>query len=130
LYEIAVAILRPVMGRFLHRNYSGYLVRTNADIPELEIIFAGEFDLEESCGSVGQLGGRKEQFIVAQILLKGVAARERFAQLRSRQRIIEGCGPALHAAQGTNERSSSGIVSAMEAIRVLWGAEMSVFYFI
>jgi hypothetical protein len=50
--------------------------------------------------------------------------------LRSRQRIIEGCGPALHAAQGTNERSSSGIVSAMEAIRVLWRAEMSVFYFI
>jgi xanthine dehydrogenase YagR molybdenum-binding subunit len=38
----------PVMGRFLHRNYSGYLVPTNADIPELEIIFAGEFDPEAS----------------------------------------------------------------------------------
>jgi xanthine dehydrogenase YagR molybdenum-binding subunit len=38
----------PVMGRFLHRNYSGYLVPTNADIPELEVIFAGEFDPEAS----------------------------------------------------------------------------------
>jgi len=36
------------MGRFLHRNYSGYLVPTNADIPELEVIFAGEFDPEAS----------------------------------------------------------------------------------
>ena len=42
-----------------------------------------------TCGSPGQLSGRKEQFVGAQILLKGVAARERFAQLRSRQRIIE-----------------------------------------
>jgi xanthine dehydrogenase YagR molybdenum-binding subunit len=38
----------PKMGRFLHRNYSGYLVPTNADIPELEVIFAGEFDPEAS----------------------------------------------------------------------------------
>jgi xanthine dehydrogenase YagR molybdenum-binding subunit len=36
----------PQMGRYLHRNYSGYLVPTNADIPELEVIFAGEFDSE------------------------------------------------------------------------------------
>src|SRR4029077_19415959 len=28
----------PVMGRFLHRNYSGYLVPTNADIPRLETV--------------------------------------------------------------------------------------------
>src|SRR5260370_41471970 len=33
----------PVMGRFLHRNYSGYLVPTDADIPELEIIFPADF---------------------------------------------------------------------------------------
>jgi xanthine dehydrogenase YagR molybdenum-binding subunit len=38
----------PVMARFLHRNYSGYLVPTNADIPELDVIFAGEFDSEAS----------------------------------------------------------------------------------
>jgi len=37
-----------LMGRFLHRNYSGYLVPTNADIPELDVIFAGEFDAEAS----------------------------------------------------------------------------------
>ena len=36
------------MGRFLHRNYSGYLVPTNADIPELETLFVGEFDEEAS----------------------------------------------------------------------------------
>ena len=30
----------PQRGRFVHRNYSGYLVRTNADIPELEVIFS------------------------------------------------------------------------------------------
>ena len=38
----------PMMGRFLHRNYSGYLVPTNADIPQLDVIFAGEFDPEAS----------------------------------------------------------------------------------
>jgi xanthine dehydrogenase YagR molybdenum-binding subunit len=44
----------PQLGRFLHRNYSGYLVPTNADIPELEVIFAGEFDSEASLlGSKG-----------------------------------------------------------------------------
>jgi xanthine dehydrogenase YagR molybdenum-binding subunit len=44
----------PHLGRFLHRNYSGYLVPTHADIPELEVIFAGEFDSEASLlGSKG-----------------------------------------------------------------------------
>ncbi len=38
----------PVMGRFLNRNYSGYLVPTNADVPELDILFLGEFDEEAS----------------------------------------------------------------------------------
>ena len=38
----------PVLGRFLHRNYSGYLVPTNADIPELDVLFVGEFDEEAS----------------------------------------------------------------------------------
>ena len=38
----------PVMGRFLHRNYSGYLVPTNADVPQLETLFVGEFDEEAS----------------------------------------------------------------------------------
>lgn len=36
------------MGRFLHRNYSGYLVPTNADIPNLEVIFVGKFDEDAS----------------------------------------------------------------------------------
>ena len=38
----------PGLGRFLHRNYSGYLVPTNADIPTLDILFVGEFDEEAS----------------------------------------------------------------------------------
>jgi xanthine dehydrogenase YagR molybdenum-binding subunit len=38
----------PRTARFLNRNYSGYLVPTNADIPELEILFLGEFDAEAS----------------------------------------------------------------------------------
>ena len=38
----------PEMGRFLNRNYSGYLVPTNADIPRLDILFVGEFDAEAS----------------------------------------------------------------------------------
>ena len=38
----------PVMGRFLNRNFSGYLVPTNADIPQLDILFVGEFDDEAS----------------------------------------------------------------------------------
>jgi xanthine dehydrogenase YagR molybdenum-binding subunit len=38
----------PVLGRFLHRNYSAYLVPTNADIPDLETLFVGAFDEEAS----------------------------------------------------------------------------------
>jgi xanthine dehydrogenase YagR molybdenum-binding subunit len=38
----------PTLGRFINRNYSGYLVPTNADIPELDILFVGDFDEEAS----------------------------------------------------------------------------------
>jgi xanthine dehydrogenase YagR molybdenum-binding subunit len=38
----------PRTARFLNRNYSGYLVPTNADIPELDVVFVGEFDAEAS----------------------------------------------------------------------------------
>ena len=42
------------LGRFVSRNYSGYLVPTNADIPELDTLFVGEFDQEGSpLGSKG-----------------------------------------------------------------------------
>lgn len=44
----------PVLGRFLHRNYSGYLVPTNADIPALDVLFVGEFD--EEAGPLGVKG--------------------------------------------------------------------------
>ncbi len=37
-----------ITGRFLNRNFSGYLVPTNADIPQLDILFVGEFDDEAS----------------------------------------------------------------------------------
>jgi xanthine dehydrogenase YagR molybdenum-binding subunit len=47
----------PNMGRFLNRNYSGYLVPTNADISELDVIFAGEFDNEASPLGAKGLGG-------------------------------------------------------------------------
>jgi|RhiMetdeSRZDD1v2_1073273.scaffolds.fasta_scaffold104293_2 xanthine dehydrogenase YagR molybdenum-binding subunit len=38
----------PVSGQFINRNYSGYLVPTNADIPELYVLFVGDFDEEAS----------------------------------------------------------------------------------
>ncbi len=38
----------PASGQFLNRNYSGYLVPTNADIPELDVLFVGDFDEEAS----------------------------------------------------------------------------------
>ena len=38
----------PAMGRFINRNYSGYLVPTCADIPALDVLFVGEFDEEAS----------------------------------------------------------------------------------
>ena len=38
----------PTTGRYLSRNFSGYLVPTNADVPELEVLFVGEFDQEAS----------------------------------------------------------------------------------
>ena len=46
----------PLLGRFLHRNYSGYLVPTNADIPELQALFVGAFDEEASPLGVKGLG--------------------------------------------------------------------------
>ena len=38
----------PALGQFINRNYSGYLVPTNADIPELDVLFVGTFDEEAS----------------------------------------------------------------------------------
>ncbi|PYT24199.1 MAG: acylaldehyde oxidase [Acidobacteria bacterium] len=38
----------PALGRFLHRNYSGYLVPTSADVPKLDVVFVGQFDGEAS----------------------------------------------------------------------------------
>jgi xanthine dehydrogenase YagR molybdenum-binding subunit len=38
----------PSSGQFINRNYSGYLVPTNADIPELDVLFVGGFDEEAS----------------------------------------------------------------------------------
>ena len=38
----------PTTGRYLSRNYSGYLVPTNADVPNLDVLFVGEFDEEAS----------------------------------------------------------------------------------
>jgi xanthine dehydrogenase YagR molybdenum-binding subunit len=44
------------MARFLHQNYSGYLVPTNADIPDLDVVFVGEFDPEASLLGAKGLG--------------------------------------------------------------------------
>ena len=38
----------PASGQFINRNCSGYLVPTNADIPELDVLFVGGFDEEAS----------------------------------------------------------------------------------
>jgi xanthine dehydrogenase YagR molybdenum-binding subunit len=38
----------PASGQFTNRNYSGYLVPTNADIPDLDVLFIGGFDQEAS----------------------------------------------------------------------------------
>jgi xanthine dehydrogenase YagR molybdenum-binding subunit len=38
----------PTLGQFINRNYSGYLVPTNADIPELDVLFVDGFDEEAS----------------------------------------------------------------------------------
>jgi xanthine dehydrogenase YagR molybdenum-binding subunit len=38
----------PALGRFMNRNLSGYLVPTNADIPNLDVSFVGGFDEEAS----------------------------------------------------------------------------------
>ena len=46
----------PAMGRFLNRNLSGYLVPTNADIPQLDVLFVGEFDDEASPLGVKGMG--------------------------------------------------------------------------
>jgi xanthine dehydrogenase YagR molybdenum-binding subunit len=38
----------PASGQFTNRNYSGYLVPSHADIPELDVLFVGGFDEEAS----------------------------------------------------------------------------------
>jgi xanthine dehydrogenase YagR molybdenum-binding subunit len=44
------------MAHFLHQYYSGYLVPANADIPELDVVFVGEFDPEASLLGAKGLG--------------------------------------------------------------------------
>jgi xanthine dehydrogenase YagR molybdenum-binding subunit len=44
------------VGCFVNRNLSGYLVPTNADIPQLDILFVGEFDDEASPIGVKGMG--------------------------------------------------------------------------
>ena len=44
------------MGRFVNCNLSGYLVPTNADIPQLDILFVGEFNDEASLIGVKGMG--------------------------------------------------------------------------
>jgi xanthine dehydrogenase YagR molybdenum-binding subunit len=46
----------PALSRFLSRNYSGYLVPANADIPELDVLFTGDFDEEASLLGAKGLG--------------------------------------------------------------------------
>jgi xanthine dehydrogenase YagR molybdenum-binding subunit len=46
----------PVLGQFINRNYSGYLVPTNTDIPKLDVSFVGGFDEETSPLSAKGLG--------------------------------------------------------------------------
>jgi xanthine dehydrogenase YagR molybdenum-binding subunit len=46
----------PASGQFLNRNYSGYLVPTDADIPELDVLFVDGFDEEASLLGVKGLG--------------------------------------------------------------------------
>jgi xanthine dehydrogenase YagR molybdenum-binding subunit len=43
----------PALGRFLNRNYSGYLLPTNADIPELDVLFVGGSDDASPLGAKG-----------------------------------------------------------------------------
>ncbi len=38
----------PASGQFINRNFSGYLVPTNADIPDLDVLFVDGFDDEAS----------------------------------------------------------------------------------
>jgi xanthine dehydrogenase YagR molybdenum-binding subunit len=44
------------LARFMNRNYSGYLVAANADIPELDVLFVGDFDEEGSLLGTKGLG--------------------------------------------------------------------------
>jgi xanthine dehydrogenase YagR molybdenum-binding subunit len=46
----------PELGRFMNRNMSGYLVAANADIPELDVLFVGDFDEEGSLLGTKGLG--------------------------------------------------------------------------
>ena len=47
----------PATGRFVNRNYSGYLVPTNADIPELDVLFVG--DVRRGSEPAGRKGPRR-----------------------------------------------------------------------
>ena len=38
----------PSVARYVSRNLSGYLIPTNADIPDIDVLFCGEFDAEAS----------------------------------------------------------------------------------
>ena len=70
----------PAMGRFLNRNYSGYLVPTNADIPKLDILFAGGFDAEASplgAKGLGELTAVSVAPAIANAVYHATGTRER-----------------------------------------------------
>ena len=49
----------PVSGRFVAKGFGGYHVPTNADVPEIDVIFADEFDAHAStlgARGVGEIG--------------------------------------------------------------------------
>jgi Molybdopterin-binding domain of aldehyde dehydrogenase len=71
----------PATGRFVNRNYSRYLVPTNADIPELEILFVGQYAIcrsrSKSCCEAGRAREPKENAHVETGTLRNPDSRQR-----------------------------------------------------
>jgi xanthine dehydrogenase YagR molybdenum-binding subunit len=102
----------PVLGRFLNRNYSGYLVPTNADIPKLDVLFVGEFDGEASplgAKGLGELTAVSVAPAIANAVFHAPGRRVRPADPRRSPALTLRTAPPSERKPGSlRKRSASG----------------------
>lgn len=84
--------LDPALGRYLSKNFAGYLVPVSLDIPDLEVEFVDEFDPHASAlgaRGIGELGSTGVAAAIANAVFHATGVRVRDLPIRPEQ-LLEG----------------------------------------